>query len=193
MDKAKLKKQLDELKRQIVDGAKNTVTAARQLDELLSVKGQLDVEETCLVVPMKDVIKEYDMDEFRIVRCKSCFIWWFKGGMYVVIRPTMKAVYEQVKELCALKDDYDNLDDLDKSCYDGLLFGLQMIFSLPMWAVVDDEFFANMVNNIIKGLEKVQKKFDKLGLLDETPEEDAKTEIMDNAVKILVGDRNKDA
>lgn len=161
---------------QIKTNSKDVKFADKLIDKLLSLKGQYDVEPTRLYVPEKNVIKEYDNDNLRIVKCKDCIIWQHKGGFTFVVKPTMRALYEYLDVMLAMKDRYDELTDDEKQLYDVSYFGMSLILQAPMFAVADDEFFVDLGTFVGDGVKKVSEKLLNQPLQEETPIENAEFE-----------------
>lgn len=161
---------------QIKTNSKDAKFADKLIDKLMSLKGQYDVEPTRLFVPEKNVIKEYDNDNLRIVRCKDCIIWQHKGGFTFVVKPTMRALYEYIGSMLAMKDRYDELTDDEKQLYDVSYFGMSLILQAPMVAAADDEFFVDLATFVGEGVKKVYDKLLNHPLQDETPIENAEFE-----------------
>ena len=161
---------------QIKTNSKDAKFADKLIDKLLSLKGQYDVEPARLYVPEKNVIKEYDNDNLRIVKCKDCIIWQHKGGFTFVVKPTMRALYEYLSGMLAMKDRYDELTGDEKQLYDVSYFGMSLILQVPMFAVADDEFFVDLATFIGEGVKKVSDKFLNQPLQEETPIENAEFE-----------------
>ena len=179
---------------QIKTNSKDAKFADKLIDKLMSLKGQYDVEPTRLFVPEKDVIKEYDNDNLRIVRCKDCIIWQHKGGFTFVVKPTMRALYEYIGSMLAMKDRYDELTDDEKQLYDVSYFGMSLILQAPMVAAADDEFFVDLATFVGDGVKKVYDKLLNHPLQDETPIENAEFETkMEVANELLKdGESKKD-
>lgn len=161
---------------QIKTNSKDAKFADKLIDKLLSLKGQYEVEPTRLYVPEKNVIKEYDNDNLRIVKCKDCIIWQHKGGFTFVVKPTMRALYEYLDGMLAMKDRYDELTDDEKQLYDVSYFGMSLILQAPMFAVADDEFFVDLATFVGDGVKKVSEKLLNQPLQEETPIENAEFE-----------------
>ena len=192
MKNEELKKEMKNVIDQIRVNSKDARWADKLVDKLISLKGQMDIEPTRLYVPEKDVIKEYDNDNLRVVRCKDCIIWQHKGGFSFVVKPTMRALYEYIEGMLAMKDKYDELTDDEKQLYDSAYFGLSLILQAPMFAVADDEFFVDLATFIGDGVKKVSEKLLMQPLQDETPIENAEFETkMEVAEEVLqdVGDK----
>lgn len=171
---------------QIKTNSKDAKFADKLIDKLLSLKGQYDVEPTRLYVPEKNVIKEYDNDNIRIVKCKDCIIWQHKGGFALVVKPTMRALYEYLDGMLAMKDRYDELTDDEKQLYDVSYFGMSLILQSPMFAVADDEFFVDLATFVGNGVKKVSEKLLNQPLQEETPIENAEFETKMEAANELL-------
>ena len=182
--------EIEQIINQIKTNSKDAKFADKLIDKLLSLKGQYDVEPTILYVPEKNVIKEYDNDNLRIVRCKDCIIWQHKGGFTYVVKPTMRALYEYLDGMLSMKDKYDELTDDEKSLYDAAYFGMSIILQAPMFAVADDEFFVELATFIGEGVKKVSDKLLNQPLQEETPIENAEFE---NLNEVLNKDMGTDA
>lgn len=181
---------------QIKTNSKDAKFADKLIDKLLSLKGQYDVEPTRLYVPEKNVIKEYDNDNLRIVKCKDCIIWQQKGGHIVVVYPTMRAEYEFLEGMLDLKDNYDKLSDDMKAAYDGAYFGYSILSQLPTIMVTNDKWFARASILASWGVARFVKEQLDEPLQEETPIENAEFETkMEVANELLKDgkDTNKDA
>lgn len=161
---------------QIKNNSKDAKFADKLIDKLLSLKGQYDVEPTRLHIPEKDVIKEYDNDNIRIVKCKDCIIWQQKGGHIVVVYPTMRAEYEFLEGMLDLKDNYDKLSDDMKAAYDGAYFGYSILSQLPTIMVTNDKWFARASILASWGVARFVKEQLDEPLQEETPIENAEFE-----------------
>lgn len=161
---------------QIKTNSKDAKFADKLIDKLLSLKGQYDVEPTRLYVPEKNVIKEYDNDNLRIVKCKDCIIWQQKGGHIVVVYPTMRAEYEFLEGMLDLKDNYDKLSDDMKAAYDGAYFGYSILSQLPTIMVTNDKWFARASILASWGVARFVKEQLDEPLQEETPIENAEFE-----------------
>ena len=185
--KEQIQEEINKVSLQLKSNCKDYALSCKLIDKLLSLKGQYDIEPTRLHVPEKDVIKEYDNDNIRIVRCKGCIIWQQKGGHIVVVYPTMRAEYEFLEGMLDLKDNYDKLSDDMKAAYDGAYFGYSILSQLPTIMVTNDKWFARASILASWGVARfVKEQHDKL-LQEETPIEnaefEAKMEVVDELLK----------
>lgn len=174
--RAQIWSEIEQAINQIKTNSKDIKFAEKLIDKLLSLKGQYDVEPTRLYVPEKNVIKEYDNDNLRIIKCKDCIIWQHKGGFTFFVEPTMRALYEYLDGMLAMKDRYDELTDDEKQLYDVSYFGMSLILQAPMFAVADDEFFVDLATFVGDGVKKVSEKLLNQPLQEETPIENAEFE-----------------
>lgn len=174
--KAQIWYEIEQTINQIKTNSKDAKFADKLIDKLMSLKGQYDVEPTRIHIPEKNVIKEYDNDNLRIVRCKDCIIWQQKGGHIVVVYPTMRAEYEFLEGMLDLKDNYDKLSDDMKAAYDGAYFGYSILSQLPTIMVTNDKWFARASILASWGLSRFVKEQLDEPLREETPIENAEFE-----------------
>lgn len=187
MKNEELKKEMKNVIDQIRVNSKDARWADKLVDKLMSLKGQMDIEPTRLYVPEKDVIKEYDNDNLRIVRCKDCIIWQHKGGFSFVVKPTMRALYGYIDGMLAMKDKYDKLTEDEKKLYDVSYFGMSIIMQLPMYAVSDEELFVNVVEYLVERINELTDTLLNQPLQDENPKENAEFETKMEIAEELLG------
>lgn len=192
MEKKELKTKIDEVVNQIKTNSKDAKFAASLIDKLLSLKGQLDVEPMRFCIPEKDVIKEYDNDSIRFVRCKGYIAFQAKGGLYLIVSPRMSGLYQHLEVVLDMKDKYDELTEEQKKTYDFLYLATTQILQLGIFATCDDEFFFGIAEDIVKRLQTMTEKALNTELQDETYKEDAEFENnMELANQVLLGDKNE--
>lgn len=176
MGENEIKGKIQDIKQVILANSQDSEYVSNKIDELLSLKGQLDIEPTIVHIPLANVIQEYDNGHLRIIRCKDCIIWQNKGGFSFIVKPTMIALYEFFDGLLLMKAKYEGLTDEEKRYYDTAYFGLSLILQSPLFAVADSEFFADLVEFIANGISKVSDKLMNRPLQEETPIENAEFE-----------------
>lgn len=155
---------------------------------MLSLKGQLDIEPTRLYVPEKDVIKEYDNDSLRIVRCKSGNIWELKRGIETYVKPTARGLYDFLEGLCIAKDKYDELTEQEKLNYNYSYYSLSLMFAAPSYAMIDAKAFNDLSDFLQEWTQGVINRTLNQPLQDETPKENAEFETKMEVVNELVND-----
>lgn len=173
MDKEKIKTEIDEITSKIVDLSTDKDLTEKLISDVLSLKGQYDVEPMRIHVREKDVIKEYDMDNVRIIRCRNCFIWQFKGGYEVIVKSRMTSLYDFMDGIFDLKERYNDLDESMKNVYDASFFGISTFLLLPLYGVTDDKFFHDTSIYLSDNLEKLFGKLINTPLKAATKEDDA--------------------
>lgn len=177
MSNEELKKQLDEVVNQIKTNSKDAKFTDKLLDKLLSLKGQLDIEPTRVHIEEKDVIKEYDFDNVRYLRCKTCIVYEAKAGMKIIVTPSLKLLYEHLDILLNMKDNYDNLSDEGKKSYDILYSATSWIINVLIYSTIDDKLFFGIASDVRKRFDDYVKSKEKQ-LQEETPKENADFEKM---------------
>lgn len=192
MEKQELKNKIEEVVNKIKTNSKDAKFADSLIDKLLSLKGQMDVEPMRLCIPEKDVIKEYDNDSIRFVRCKSGILFQTKGGLSVFVSPRMSGLYQHLEVVLDMKDKYDELTEEQKKTYDFLYLATTQILQLGIFATCDDEFFFGIAEDIVKRFQTMTEKALNTELQEETYKENAefenKTEL---ANQVLLGDKNE--
>lgn len=173
MEKKDLKKLIDEVSAKIKSNSKDSHFAETLIDKLLSLKGQSDVEPTRVHVAESEVLKEYDFDSVRYVRCKTCIIFKAKGGLETIVYPTMQGLYLHLNVILDMKDDYDNLDEEKKKACDTLIDTTSYILSTPTFATISDKMFFGISDDILKRFQSYIEESKKAELQDETPIENA--------------------
>lgn len=191
MEKQELKNKIEEVVNQIKTNSKDAKFADSLIDKLLSLKGQLDVEPMRFGIPEKDVIKEYDNDSIRFVRCKSGILFQAKGGFSVFVSPRMSGLYQHLEVILDMKDKYDELTEDQKKTYDFLYLATTQILQLGIFATCDDEFFFGIAEDIVKRFQTITEKALNAELQEETHKENAEFENnMELANQVLLGDKN---
>ena len=167
--KKALKEQIEITKEQIRSNSKDVAFANKLIGNLLSLKGQFDLDPSILHVSTKEVIKSFDFETFVIYICQTCAIMQFKGGYTIMVDTRMKGLYEFILQLCAMKKKFDTLPEEERMAYNGSLFGLTLLMQIPLFAVVDDEFFFKMVNYVGDELGALFEKYSNAPLSPEQP------------------------
>lgn len=174
MDKEKIKTEIEGITSKIVELSTDKDLTEKLISDVISLKGQYDIEPMRIHVREKDVIKEYNMDNIRIIRCRNCIIWQFKGGYEVIVKSRMTSLYEFMDGLLDLKDKYETLDESMRKVYDASFFGISTYLLLPLYGVTDDKFFHDTAIYLSDNLEKLFNKLLNGPLKDEeTKENDA--------------------
>lgn len=187
LSRNQMKKEMNDVILQLKNNSKDSKFAESLIDKLMSLKGQIDIEPMRIHIKESDVVKEYDFESVRFIRCKGCIIFESKGGSYRVTTPRMNAEYKHLENLLDLKDAYNDLSDDMKKAYENIFTATMYVFNLPIYATCDDEFFFGIATDIIKRTQTLVDKMSKQELKEETREENAefenKMEVLENSTE----------
>lgn len=117
------------------------------IDELLSLKGQYDVEPTLVHVPVTSVIKTYDFNHFRLYRTDKGIVFHM-GGMYQLIPPMMQTLYGQLNFILDQKDKYVALSDEEKAIYELVFGGVMTILQTPTICFSNESYWFDIATYI---------------------------------------------
>lgn len=188
MNKEELKKRIEELKNQIKTNSVDKHFAEKLLEDLVSAKGQYDVEEAELIIPKKDVVKEYDFDSFKFVRTKKGILFHVRGGFDTFVSIRMTSLYERLSSLLELKDRYENLVEEERKAYDSIFTANYYVLSMPfLLSPFDEEFFEAASKNIEVLNNAYEKYVKNAELQEETPAEDAEFEKNNGMLNEIMG------
>lgn len=169
-------KRLKQIIERIKSNSKDAHYAQSLIDDLLSIKGQMDVEPMHFCIPDKDVVRIFDNDNVRIALCKGYIGYELKGGIYTFVSPRMKALYGHLKELCDLKDNYDNLSDEVKFIYDQLYYRTSVAFLSFLYLPISDKKYIEITDFLEQKMNELSKELLNKPLQEETHEENAEFE-----------------
>lgn len=117
------------------------------IDELLSLKGQYDVEPTLVHVSVTSVIKTYDFDHFRLYRTDKGIVFHM-AGMYQLIPPMMQTLYGQLNFILDQKDKYVALSDEEKAIYDTVFGATMAILMNPTLCFSNEDYWIDLATYI---------------------------------------------
>lgn len=172
----------------------------RLIDDIVSLKGQMDVQPVRLHIPEEDVIKEYKFgyinDGFRIVKCKNCYIFTC-AGFYVISYPIYSVqgmkegtnggvLYATFDALCDMKDHYEEMTDDEKQNADAIFNVALTIFSLPLFIFKDDTMTIELATEILKKHNEISTK-----TLNEKLHETTKEDIIENDADRMIENINE--
>lgn len=193
-NKEELKKKLDEVKAQIKANSKDTHFADTLISELLSLKGQIDVEPLEFYVKSKDVIKTFDGESFEL-SYSSDGAWYREKGMYknFVFIHANNSAYDLIRTVV------DSLlkEDLEEEPYADIIPNLFVeivhLMKVPSTFIGIDGFrsiLANKFHNLLNILVKAQIQREKLTDDDFESEEYIKLEreILTNYAEKVIED-----
>ena len=169
-DKQELKKKLDEVKAQLKTNSKDTHFADTLISELLSLKGQIDVEPLELNVGKK--IVDFKGEAFEIVKTDRGIMYHEYGGYTIYTTENNNALYTTLADYVDNKDIYDKLEGDEKEVHELNLSTIAFCLTVPKFAFNDVEFTYEMAEKVIKYLSKTYEEAMNAELQKETIEED---------------------
>lgn len=160
MEKELLKSKLNELKTKIKTNSKDAHFAETLLDELLSIKGQIDVEPTLVHVPLSDVDRELDGETFTMAVLKNGDAVYHVRGGYTLIADgsRMFALAQMIKDYVDSKDLLGELTDEEREMYELDMSASTYVLNLPMYAFTDQDFKYDIATMCIKWLRESYDK-----------------------------------
>ena len=170
IDKVELKKKIDEIKAQIKANSKDAHFADTLTNELLSLKGQLDVEPLELNVGKR--IDDFSGNAFEIVKTDRGIMYHEFGGYTIFTTPANEALYVMLADYVDNKDEYKKLDGEEKEIFDLNLSVIAHCLTVPKYAFVDVDFTYDISEKIINFLKSSFEKAMNADLQEETIAED---------------------
>ena len=170
-NKNKLKERFDEVKQQLLLNSKDAHWAKNAIDELVSLKGQLDHEPTLVYLPIKDVKNTLKGDTYEMnVMKDGTAVYHTYGGYTVVAKPNLTSLAGTIEEYIARQTFIDEFTDDEKKNLELDLSAFTYIMTLPTFAFSDLAFKYDIAGSIVSFL---REKYDTLlneGLAEETPD-----------------------
>lgn len=184
MGKKEIKSKIDEIKAQIKSNAKDAHFAETLVNELLSLKGQLEHKPTMVNVNLEDIVDTLEGNTFTIYKTKNGDTGFhLKAGYDIVVRPTVESLNKSLASFVDYKDEVEKLTEEEQEYYKSDLLATQFCLTIPVYAFADLDFKYTIANMFADYMYKVQTDLlDNVKLQDETPEEN---KIFEEATKGL--------
>ncbi len=153
-DKKKvLKERFNEVKNQILANSKDSHWAKNAIDELVSLKGQIDHEPTIVYLPTKDVEKQFKGETYEMSIMKDgTVVYHTYGGYTVVAKPNLTSLAGTIEEYVNSQDYVLELNDEEKENLQLSLSAFSYIMSLPTFAFSDLGFTYDIAGKIVSFL-----------------------------------------
>lgn len=171
MEKKELKKKLDALKENLISNSKDAVFAKKLIADMLSIKGQIDIEQTEVFVSAKDVIGRRNFGSFEIVKCKTCMIYHTFGGLTTMVSVRLVNLHEHLSYLYECMENKDSLDETQVKCFTAILNATSMVMMAPLFAATSDKWLTSIANSVIDILKDLETASENAELQEETPKE----------------------
>lgn len=191
MDKKELQEKLDKKVSEIIGMCVNEKDAKEALEEILSLKGQLEHVPTRISIQEDSIKKEIEGSHFYLAKTNREIIFHVRGGYTVIfdepipLNPELsgdvstiagagfKTSYDSLDFFFEGQERYDSLSDEDKATYDAILQATAIVLELPTFAFHDDEFLLDIATQCTRQLQNLYDKnkelLEKQGLPEDVP------------------------
>lgn len=178
MDKIELKKRLAEVQNRIKANSKDVHFADELSAELLSIKGQLDIEPTLVHIPISENAKTLQGDTFEMVSdTMGCAFHTFGGyTIYAIRNDGNNAFCDVIDDYVANAKERDNMTEEEKKSFDSILHAIVYCLNAPMLCCSDAELLFKVATDIVDYLVKVQDEALNADLKEETLKENEEFE-----------------
>lgn len=184
MEKREITEEIQEVRNKILTVSSDSHFTEKLLEKYDLLKKQKNNVEVILDIRKEDIVKEYDFSAYKIIKCKTCYL--FKtGGYIVVIKPFCKSVYEHLDTLTRMKDEYETFDDKKKELFDSMVLTTISFFDLPLVSFLDEDFMFETAEFLISKKMELFKKYLDVPLKEETEEDIIANHEFEEAEKMM--------
>lgn len=171
MNKNELKDKLEKIKAQIKSNSKDAHFADSLISDLISVKGQLDVEPSLVHVSLDSIVDSVEGDTFKMaITNDGKAVYHTYGGYTIVADMRCRGLYEGLLNHVASKEMVEKLTDDEREAYDLDASATGYVLCAPMYAFSDPELKFNLATSLVKWIQETYDKLTKEPLGEETPE-----------------------
>lgn len=168
MDKEQLKKKLEEVKVKIKTNSKDAHFADTLIDEILSIKGQLDVEPTIVHIEEKDVVQSFDGGNFTMsITNRGDAVYHVKGGYTLVADYRMVGLSKTIAGYVLDQDVFDTLNDDEKELVSLDMSATTLVLNAPIYAFSSEDLKYDLATMLVKFLREEYDKYIENPLQDE--------------------------
>lgn len=153
MERQEIQKKLDTLIEKVCKRVKDKDKMRGEIDDILSLKGQLDVEPMHFFEYEKDVIDKYEGDAFCIYKTERHIHYMTRGGYHIFVQPNYTSLYGTLDSLISLMKEFDSLTEDEKKIVTGNFTVMQFILQCPLFACGNYKAMDEIGGQIIKTLE----------------------------------------
>lgn len=167
-----LKERFHEVKNQLLANCKDAHWAKNAIDELVSLKGQLDHEETLVYLPKKNVEDIVSNDTFELAVMKDgTAIYKTYGGYTVIANANLLSLNSKIAEFVRLNKELDDTSEEEQENIELDLAAFGYILSLPTFVFSDVNFTYEMAGHIVKYLREKYEEAMENGVEEDTAED----------------------
>lgn len=186
-NKNALKKRFNEVKNNLLANSKDAHWAKNAIDELVSLKGQLDHEPTIVYLPVQDIEKQLKGDTYEINIMKDgTAVYHTYGGYTVVAKPNLTSLVGTIEEYIDSKDYVKTLSDEDIENLNLSMSAFSYIMSLPTFAFSDLAFTYDIAGSIVAFLREKSEALLNEELHASTEEDEEKNRLFRDATEAIM-------
>lgn len=153
MNKTELKKKLEDVKSKLKTNSKDAHFADALIGELLSIKGQIDIEPTMVNVRIDDIADYFDGGNFEMCVTKDgTAVYRTRGGYTVVADDRIVGLNATIRNFIAAANNEVAVEDIDKDILELELTANTHVLNIPMVAFSDAKLKFDLATIIVKYL-----------------------------------------
>lgn len=162
-----LKEKLDKAVAELKTNCKDAHFFDKQMDMILSLKGQMDVEPVRLIVKEADVVKEYKGDTFYIAVTKQGAMYHTYGGYTVFIKQFPSGSIYPNSLYTVLNDIVDKMhaenekpligEEMDEMVFADMMLK-QHIINAPTWCFTDADATVSIGSSVMDNIVRLTEK-----------------------------------
>ena len=145
MQRKDLDKQMTEVKTNLRNLTSDIKFADRLIDKMLSIKGQMMIEPTEVMIKTSDIDFSHQYGGFKVSRTSAGDFMFHVMGYTIIVSPYSakgnSSLYEILSVICDLQtdDDEKTITEENRKVLDNLVYQLNTICTIPLTAFVNDD------------------------------------------------------
>lgn len=155
MNKTELKKKLEDVKSKLKTNSKDVHFADALIDELLSIKGQIDHEPTLAYLPLSEVEAQLKGDTFEMSAMKDgTMVFHTFGGYTLIASPRLASLNETLRQYVFGQELLKNLNEEELDIYELNLAATTQVLTAPSYAFCDEDLKFGIAKMLIEWIRK---------------------------------------
>lgn len=175
MGRKELKAQLEEVKAKIKTNSKDAHFADALISELLSLKGQIDIEPTIVHILTSDIVDQLEGNTFSMIETKQGdAIYKVKGGYTIIADGArMSSLADTIKHYIRHHKEMDNMEGEELELAKLELEAVAHVLNTPMFAFSDIDLAYKIATDVVKWMSSTYEELVNKDLQPEDREADA--------------------
>ena len=167
-----MKQALEETKVKLKANSKDAHFADTLINDLLSLKGQLEHQPTLVHIAEEDIVDRFDGAHFEMCTTKDgTAVYRTRGGYTIVADYCLTSLNQTIKNFITLSKNEVKISEEDMEAVLLDLDANAHVLNIPMLAFSDINFKFDLAKMVINFLRETYDKAMEAPLQDETPEE----------------------